>query len=188
MKPFLFVLLCLLGLLTAKAQDKPQLSAKLQHAIDLFRSSDYVNAVSEFEAIRAARESTKTSEMYLGAVYVHLNRDDEARAAFKRVRMVSDKELLDPVVKNFRVIEKPKPNFQGIAGDKPGEYVIWTAVEFLANGKIGFVFEVEASSKDMLKRAKKSASRIKFVPATNNNTPVTVVRFVEYHYTFIDKT
>ncbi len=177
MKTIFVVILCLIAFGTsAMAQ------TKLQKAVDLYRTGDFRGAATELEAIRGAGESTAACEIYLGAAYVHLGNEKGAREALMRAWEMKGNLRLDGET-GFKVTKKKEPNFKLIANDRPGTYVLRTAVEFLGDGTIGFVFEIDASSSDMFERAKVAARKNKFKPATKDGKPLTVVRFIEYrHY------
>jgi hypothetical protein len=177
MKSILLSVLCLLAFGTsAIAQEK------LQKAVDLYRTGDFKGAVTELEAIRATGETARACEIYLGAAYAHLGNETEAREAFRRAWKMSGKIALAGET-GFKVTKKKEPDFTRTANARSGTYILRTAVEFLGDGTIGFVFEIEASSSDMFERAKGSARKNKFNPAMADGKPVTVVRFIEYiHY------
>lgn len=154
-------------------------------AIELYRAGDYQGVVQKLEPLIATKKLDYMGAQYLAASYVHLDRSKDAEKMFRKADRMS-KPKADPVQydRRIKITEKPKPNFgfENMRQDPMGS--ISFAVEFKADGTLGFVFLVRSSSIGLIDGGTAAARGIKFEPAVINGKSVTTVSQIEYTYMF----
>jgi tetratricopeptide (TPR) repeat protein len=148
--------------------------------IELYRQGEYEKAVELLQKRTQVEEKDRLAWLYLGAAYVKLNKNAAAVKAFRKTNVVYKQNV--PVYdKKLEIISKPRPVFDRSA-NRSFSGVIAIAVEYGADGKIGFVFAFRELSSELTKSAIDSAKAIKFNPAVKDGKPVTVVSVIEYNF------
>ena len=90
----------------------------------------------------------------------------------------------------LKLLSKPPSVYTDKARKKKIGGTVKLKVTFLASGEIGAVDYVSESSKKkkltqygLVEQAIKAAKAIKFEPAKRDGQPISVVKFLEYHFT-----
>lgn len=86
--------------------------------------------------------------------------------------------------KSVKVTWKPRPSYTDEARQNLSSGTIRLAVEFRADGKIGFTVPLPTSVaiRDLLQPSIQAARQIKFEPAVKDGKAITVINVVEYGY------
>ncbi len=172
----IFILLFAFAL-TGFAQTQPDRDA----GIELYRQGEYTKAIEIFQEVIKTEEKDRLAWLYMGASYVKLNKDKEATEAFRKSKVVYSGNL--PVYsKKLNVISKPQPVYTQKARRNRTTGNIEIAVEFGADGKIGFAFPFETLPDGLNQSAIDAAKGIKFEPAEIDGKPVTVVMVLMYGF------
>lgn len=150
--------------------------------IELYRQGEYENAVETLQARVKAEAKDRLAWLYLGASYVKLKRNKEADKAFNKMKGVY-KENPPVYDKKLKIISKPYVQYTDEARQNGIRGTISLAVEFGADGKIGFVFPFHQLPYGLTENAVKAAGTIKFEPAEKDGKPLTVVHVIEYSFT-----
>ncbi len=151
--------------------------------VDLYRSGDYAAAVEKLEPLLKNGKLDRDAARYLAGAYVHLKRMDDATKLFKKsekLSMPKNEINYDRVLK----ITKPfRPNFDRSAiPDTFSSLSIRMAVEYKADGTIGFVHPFFTTWRGLLPEAIKGVKNIRFEPAVVGGKPVTIVGQWDYNY------
>jgi len=151
--------------------------------IEFYRQGEYEKAIEILQESVKAENKDRLAWMYLGASFVKLKREDDAVKAFLKTNTVYDKNF--PVYdKKLKITKKARVNYSNRAASNLTSGVVKLAVEFGADGKIGFVFPFQALPDGLTESSVKAAKAIKFEPAIQNGKPVTVVLNIEYSFSF----
>lgn len=151
--------------------------------IDLFREGKYSESIEILEKVSLSDEADYAAAMYLGASYLKTGNEKKATELFAKAWLT--KSSGDPGLKYDKKLQltyNPKPRFSNTAMGKESAGIIRLAVEFMGDGKLGFIFPFEASSDTLINEAIKTAKQIRFKPAKINDKPVSVVRVIEYAF------
>jgi tetratricopeptide (TPR) repeat protein len=175
---FIFVL-PLLSVSVAFAQ------ADRDEGIKLFEQGEYEKAEPILQAAVQANEKDRLGWIFLGAIYVKLKKETEAADAFRKAEGI---RLKSPPVysldKDLKITSKPRPSYTDAARKNRTKGIVKLAVEFRADGKIGFVFPFQSLPDGLTESVVEAARNIKFEPAIRDRKPVAVIRFVEYSFSF----
>jgi hypothetical protein len=176
-----FVFVVVMAVTSAIAQE-PQ--SERDRGIDLYREGKFTEAITALEAAVAANESDRGAWMYLGGAYVNTNEDGKAAKAFAKMRATRQVGPPPTYDKSVKVTWKPRPGYTDEARRNMSSGTIGVAVEFRANGTVGFTFPLSTymSTRDLIQPSVKAARGIKFEPAVKNGKPITVISIVEYGY------
>ncbi len=177
-KTVLTVLLCILASsLFANGQNH----SSTKSGIDLYRAGNFSDAVGVLQSAAASEKGDKFAWVYLGASHLKLGDTKNAGRAFRRSGLTyRDKpEVLDTPLKFVR---KPRPTYSRNAqlGNVTGEVKV--AVEFKADGTIGFVFPFQTLPEGLTESAIRAAKSITFEPAIRNGQPVDAVSVLSYTF------
>ena len=150
--------------------------------IDLYSEGKFADAIPVLEKSVAVDPTDRAAWLYLGASYVHTGEEEKATNAFKKsnVRGNVPQPKYDSSV---NVTYKPRATYTERARRKMSSGSVRIAVEFLADGTIGFVFPLKTPvDPELVQQSVDAAKGIRFEPAMKNGKPVTVVNFVEYGF------
>ena len=152
--------------------------------IDLYREGKFAEAIESLEKSVAADKTDRAAWIYLGGAYVHTGNKEKAADAFEsaRVRPNAPQPKFD---RSVRVIRNPKARLPG--GDarlKLQDGRVRVAVEYRADGTIGFVFPLRTKATELVEPSVEAAKGIQFEPAMRDGKPVTVINFSEYDFSF----
>lgn len=167
--------IALMGGLTAAGQ------TPREDGIILFEKGEYLQAS---EKLIAAAELTKDDDfvnLYLGASLLKLGKTKEAAAAFRKVRP-GGKLTTSGLDSEMQVTSKPRPSYTPPARSNNTSGYVHLAVEFLADGKIGFIRAMRELPDGLTEQAIFVARNIKFKPAVRNGVAVPTVRVIEYSF------
>ncbi len=171
-----FILLFVFSL-TAFAQTENE----RDKGIEFYRQGEYEKAIEILQSSVKIEEKDRLAWLYLGASFVKLKKDNEAIKAFRKVSGVYKKNV--PVYdKPLKIISKPAVGYTEAARRNQVSGNIKVAVEFGADGKIGFVFPFQDLPDGLTTNAINAAKSIKFESAVINEKPVTVISVIEYSF------
>jgi tetratricopeptide (TPR) repeat protein len=161
------------------AQDE----ANFQTGIDLYRAGDFAAAVEKLEPLLKNGKLGLDGARYLAGAYIHLNRTDDATKLFKKSEKLSRRKNEIKYDRELKITKQFLPNFDRSAiPDTFSSFSIRIAVEFKADGTIGFVHPFVATWKGVLPEAIKGVKAIRFEPAVVDGKPVTIVGQWDYNY------
>jgi hypothetical protein len=170
----LLVLFFSAGTLSAQVSDRDQ-------GIQLYRDGKFTEAIGILERSVGADKTDRAAWLYLAGAYVHTGDKAKAAQAFEksRVRTTTPQPKYDSSVK---ITHKPAANYTEAARRKMQSGTIRVAVEFRADGTIGFAFPLRTDLTDLVEVAVEAAKGIRFEPAMDEGKPVTVINFAEYGF------
>ncbi len=158
-----------------------QTASERDKGIELYNQGEYEKAVEALQSSIKTEEKDRVAWTYLGASFVKLKKDDDAVKAFRKMDGVFGKNI--PVYdKDLKITSKPHAGYNETARSNLTEGTVKIAVEFGANGKIGFAFPFQTLPDGLTEIGIKAAKSIKFKPAVQNGKPVTVVRMLAYKF------
>lgn len=176
-KSFSIFILFFAFTLTAGAQSQPDQNA----GIEFYRQGEYTKAVEILQESVKAEEKDRLAWLYLDASFVKLNKDDEALKAFRKVKGIYTENI--PVYdKKLKITSRVQATYTDQARRNRVSGTVKIAVEFDADGKIGFAFPFETLPDGLTESAVQAAKRTKFEPAEIDGKPITVVIIVEYGF------
>ena len=150
-------------------------------AIELYRQDEYQKASEILQASVKTNEEDSLAWVYLGASYLKLKNEKEASKAFRKAGSFSIKDLTGYDQK-LEIISKPHARFTDEARSNRISGTVKIAIEFKADGTIGFAFPIQKLSYGLTENAVEAAQAIKFNPPVKDGKPVTVVAFLEYTF------
>ena len=179
MKLFLYTLIALF-IFSSAAFAQAQLES--EKGIELYQQGEYEKAVEILQASVKANDEDRQAWLFLGASYVNLKNEKEASKAFRKAKDFSAKDLsgYDP---KLEIILKPHARYTEDARSNRISGTVKIAVEFKADGEIGFIFPVQRLHFGLTENVVNAAKGIKFEPAIKNGKPVTVVSIIAYIFT-----
>ncbi|MEO6334634.1 MAG: tetratricopeptide repeat protein [Pyrinomonadaceae bacterium] len=171
---FIGVLMCSVF---AFAQDNNSVEA----GTEFYRAGKFEKAVETLQRAVAADKKDKLAFVYLGAAYVKLGNKKEAAKAFRNSRF-DYKDSLGAFDTPLKTLRKPKATFTDSARANSVKGEVRVAVEFRADGEIGFVFPFVTLPEGLTENAVRAAKEIVFEPAIKNGKAVDVVSVVTYTF------
>lgn len=178
MKKLIFLpVLLVLFTFTAFAQEQTD----RDKGIDLYRQGEYEKAVEHLQNRVKAEEKDRLAWVYLGASYVKLKKEKEAVKAFGKTGSIYS-EKIPTYDKKLKITSKTPVTYTQAARNNGITGKIKLAIEFGADGKIGFVFPFTTLPDGLTENAVKAAKEIKFEPAEKNGKRITVVTVVMYSF------
>jgi tetratricopeptide (TPR) repeat protein len=172
--PLLFVLSSMFSL-TALGQ------ADRDNGIHLYAQGKYVESAAVLKTVIDSDKKDRLAWMFLGASLLRADEKKEALAAFKKGNL-NMKDSVDFYEKQLEIKYKPRATYTHLARQNLTTGAVKIAVEFLANGSIGFVYPVEQLPDGLTQNCIQAAHAIKFKPAEKNGIAVTTIRMVEYTF------
>ncbi|MBK9152683.1 MAG: energy transducer TonB [Chloracidobacterium sp.] len=152
--------------------------------IALFRDGKNTESAEALQNVVAAEGTNKRAWLYLGAAQLKLGHRADAAKAF--LRSVFDAEDIKKERTHYdtpmKVTSMPRPAYTRDARSARYSGKIKVAVEFKADGTIGFTFPLEDLPHGLTDSAISAARRLRFKPAIKNGDPVTVVGLVDYSF------
>ena len=153
--------------------------------IELYRQDEYEKAARILQAAVQVNERDRLGWTYLGASFVKLKKDDEAAKAFRKADGIRSKNPPSYAYdKEVKITQRPRFNSTEEARRNGTEGTVKLAVEFRADGKIGFVFPFQTLPDGLTESAAHAARNIRFEPAVKDGKPVATVKFIEYSISF----
>lgn len=152
--------------------------------VERYRSGEFQKAVDELEPIVNAGRADQITAMYLAGSYVHLKRSKDATALFKKIHAGKFGKFVDGVEsdKPVKITSKAVPEFDPSDREFGREVHVYLAVEYKADGSLGFIFPFESSTPLTRETGIRATKTIKFEPALHKGKPVTKITFVDYSY------
>lgn len=152
--------------------------------IALFRDGKYAESADALQNVVAAERTNKRAWLYLGASQLKLGHRSDAESAF--LRSVFDAEDIKNERTHYdtpmKVTSMPRPPYTRDARLAKYSGKIKVAVEFRADGTIGFTFPLGELPHGLTESAISAARRLRFVAARKNGGPVTVVGLVDHSF------
>jgi len=149
--------------------------------VEFYRQGEYEKAIEILQNSVKLEEKDRLAWMYLGASFVKLKKDNDAVKAFQKTNVVYEKNL--PVYdKKLKIIKKSVAAYNEKARRNQTSGTVKVAVEFGADGKIGFVFPFQTLPDGLTENVINAAKSIKFEPAVKDGKPVTVVTNLDYSF------
>ena len=170
-----FVFFLLASAAIAQGSDRDQ-------GIDLYREGRFSEAIELLKKSVVADETDRAAWIFLGGAYLHADEESEAANAFERshIRPTSPQPKYERSVK---VTYKPQPRYSEKARRHLSSGTVRIAVEFRADGTIGFTFPLPTTvDSTLIQQSIEAAKGIRFEPATKDGKPVTVINLVEYGF------
>ena len=84
----------------------------------------------------------------------------------------------------LKILSKPKPSFTQNAREAGVSGTIQLLVGFSADGKVKYILLIKPLGYGLNEQTVKAARGIKFEPATKDGKPISVVKIVEYNFSF----
>jgi hypothetical protein len=150
--------------------------------IDLYREGKFAEAIVALEAATVSNESDRAAWMYLGGAYANTDQEGKASKAFGRMSGTKQAGPPPRYDKSVKITWKPRPGYTDEARRNGSSGTVRVAVEFRADGKIGFTFPLPTLIRDLIPPSINAAKQIKFEPAVKDGKPITVINIVEYGY------
>ena len=149
--------------------------------LDFYRQGEYEKAINNLQKIVESEEKDRLAWLYLGASYLKTKKEKEALKAFQRVKGIYNKNM--PVYeKKLKITSKQRAQYTDSAR-RFGIYgTVKVAVEFSADGKIGFVFPFQGLPYGLTENVVKTFEQIKFEPAEIGGKAVTTIQVLEYSF------
>ncbi|MET0754150.1 MAG: energy transducer TonB [Pyrinomonadaceae bacterium] len=179
MKFLLFTFLALLAFSPAAYAQEQQ--NERDKGIGLYRQGEYEKAVEVLQSRVKTEEKDRLAWIYLGGAYVKLKKDKEAVKAFRQTNVVYDENLPD-YDKKLKITNRPHAGYTQSARENGISGKITIAVEFGADGKIGFAFPIQKLPYGLTENALEAAKSITFEPAEIGGKPVTTIKIVSYEF------
>lgn len=82
----------------------------------------------------------------------------------------------------IKILSKPRPSYTTSARTANAQGTVRMLVAFDANGKIGHILITKRLGFGLDEQALRAARNIKFLPASQDGKPVSVVRTIEYSF------
>ena len=152
-----------------------------ESGMDLYRNGEFEKAVEVLERVVRPDSTDKLAWMYLGASYLKLDKKKEATLAFQKSKFIY-RDSLGLFDRDMKVIRMPKAPYTDRARESNVTGTVRVAVEYRADGKIGFVFPIQTLPEGLTDNCLKAARGIEFEPAIKNGRPVDVVSIVTYSF------
>lgn len=173
--PFLFVLLFAAVVFGQTEFDK---------GIGLYQQDKYGEAIGSFQKAVEANENNRDAWLLLGMSFAKAARTEDARKAFEKADSTDYKVYTPEYDKKLKITKKlfPKPTDFARQRGKSGNVKL--AVEFGADGKIGFIFPIKTLNDGFTEESLKAARGIKFEPAEKNGKPIPFVIIISYEFSF----
>lgn len=149
--------------------------------IELYRAGDFQSAVSALRSVVDTDKADKLAWIYPGAALLK-SRDAKGAAKSFRNSNFTYKDEGETLDQNVKVIRKPRARFTDRARQNMVTGTVKIAVEFGADGRIGFIFPFQTLPEGLADQAISAAKDIDFEPAVHSGKPVSVVTIVTYTF------
>jgi len=155
--------------------------ANRDNGINLYVQAKFDESAATLKTVVDADKKDRLAWMFLGASLLRADQKKDALTAFRKgnLRM---KDSVDFYDKQLAIISKPRPAYTHLARQNMTTGVVKIAVEFQANGAIGFAYPVDQLPDGLTQNSLQVAKAIKFKPAEKNGAAVTTIRIVEYTF------
>lgn len=180
MKTFYRAVLCLTLLFVSAGGARAQASER-ERGLDLYRRGEYEKAVESLQKAVAAGEENAELRLFYAMALARSEREDEAVEVFKKILESGQKPsgAYDP---DLWIIHKPAARYTDEGRKNNVQGRVKVAVEFTADGEIGFVFPFEKLKDGLTENVVEAVRAIRFEPAKKNGKPVTTVRILQYSF------
>jgi tetratricopeptide (TPR) repeat protein len=148
--------------------------------IEFYRAGNFDKTAEILETVTANDKGDTIAWLYLGAAYVKLGKKQEAVKAFQKSNYSYKDEGSSDFDKKLKVNYKPRASYTDEARQNNISGTIKIAIEYSADGKIGFLFPFQTLPYGLTENTIAAAKAINFEPAMKNGKPVAVVSVVTY--------
>lgn len=155
--------------------------AEREKGIELYRQGEYEKATEALQSYVKTGETDRLAWIYLGGAYVKLKKDKEAGKAFRQANGLKG-ENLPAYDKKLKILSKMRVNYTELARTNNAQGTVILAVEFGADGKIGFTFPVQKLPYGLTENVAEAAKFIKFEPAVKDGKAITTISFISYSF------
>ena len=158
-----------------------QTTLSREGGITAYRSGDFEKTANALQIAVTTDKSDKLAWIYLGAAFVKLGKEKEAIDAFKN-SSVDYKNPIEILDQDVNIIRKPRGQYTELARQHQVQGTVKLAIEYQADGTIGFVFPFQPLPDGLTESTVEAAKSIEFEPAKNGGKTVTVVKIQAYNY------
>ena len=162
-------------------QPVPASAQALDTGVELYRSRSYDKAVDALKAVVSSDKKNKQAWLYLGASYVKLGKEDEAARAFRSSEFTY-RDASSKLDTDLKVKRKPRASYTERARQNNTSGEVRVAVEFKADGTIGFVFPFQSLPDGLTENVIRAAKETEFEPAVKDGKPVDVISVMVYSF------
>lgn len=167
----------LMGTLTVFGQD----DSVTESGIELYRAGNFQQAIEVLLGATEARKGDKLAWVYLGGSYLQIGNEKEAMRAFRKSNL-DYTDSLGSFDRPLKTLRKPHPRYTHSARRNKVTGVVRVAVEFKADGSIGFVFPFDKLPEGLTESSITAANSIAFEPAVKNGKPVDTISVITYTF------
>lgn len=153
-----------------------------EKGIELYLNGEYEKAVETLQKAVETDEKDRDAWLYLGMSFARLKKTGKAAKAFGKANKIDAKELADNE-KAVKIISKPHTAYTDMARMNQVQGTIVVVVELGADGEVKFVFALRGLPDGLTENTINAARQIKFVPATRDGKPISVIKRLEYNFT-----
>lgn len=153
-----------------------------QKGIELYNQGDYQKAAGILQKAAEAAGTDRDLWLFAGMALARADKKDEARQAFKKAGEIAVKAKTDDETE-VKVISKPRAKYTDQARRNNVQGTVTLAVEFLSNGKIGFVFPLKTLPDGLTEKCVEATRGVEFKPAKKGDKAVTKIRTLSYSFT-----
>lgn len=151
--------------------------------LDLYREGKFTEAIAALETAVTTNANDRIAWIFLGGGYIHADDMKKAHTAFQRSFEAARPIVAPPKYdRSVKVTNKPRPQYTQQARMNMSSGQVRVAVEFQADGKIGFIYPIDRVNDDLIRPSLVAAQQIEFQPAMKDGKPVTVINIVVYGY------
>jgi tetratricopeptide (TPR) repeat protein len=156
-----------------------------ERGIELFYEGSFAESAEILKKAAASDKKDKRAWTYLGAAYLKLGERKDAGKAFRRAIGLSQKRLVNPpelFERPINIIRKSPARYTDLARQQRAEGETHIAVEFKADGTIGFIVVIRSLPHGLTESAIAAAIDIEFEPAIYKGKAVPVVNIISYSF------
>lgn len=150
--------------------------------IALYQANDYDAAILAFQEAVITNQNDRDAWLYLGMSLAQTKRKKEAVKALRKGNSISFKSSIYDT--GLKIISKPRCNLTDMARQNRTQGTVRFAVEFGADRKIKAIAPFETLPDGLTQNCMEAVKGIKFDPASKNGNPVSIIKVLEYSFTF----
>jgi hypothetical protein len=177
-RPYLPLVAIIVSVVSAFGQD----TTERDKGIAQFREGKYDEAITTLTRYLETEKKSRLARLYLGGSLLHAGKESEARKQFAKANFITKESGLS-LDKQFKVIgRKPFASYTDEARRNNISGTVAVAIEFKADGTIGFVVPMNDLPYGLTENAVNAARQIRFEAAELNGKPVTVITVMTYSF------
>lgn len=152
--------------------------------IELYQKDKYAEAIASFQKAVEANVYNRDAWLLLGMSFAKTAKTEAALKAFEKAVLTDHKVYLPEYDQKLKITKKLFPKPTDLARQRGKDGNIKLAVEFGADGKIGFIFPIKTLDDGFTEEGIKAARGIEFEPAKKNGKPIPFVIIISFEYSF----